>query len=238
MNTAPAPAGLLLGTRSQTCAFQSPKRPTWAPGTTPAAQVLPGLVTLLAIPLTSLGQVNGRPSPGCKYLPVLHRLPQDSQKKILRISAYERTSLAYPSGEVVRSLAPSSVLLTDKPLRALEPVELFVFRLFTGYPERSAPAWPIARLRTPQVRHVERTSRALHPNGPLDGGCGHEPRVWDLADHLARARSSPTWRATASQTIKSSGKFFSVARFPHPLLGYRVEHWDWTESILLRALLQ
>lgn len=109
-------AELLLAARSQTAAFESPGRHRRAPGITPAAAVLPELVTLFIRTVTSLEGSCPRAHRRAPALPGRSRLRPPLADDF---SGQKREAPAYPSTTAVRSSAPSPFAFTGRPSRAV-----------------------------------------------------------------------------------------------------------------------
>jgi hypothetical protein len=104
---------VVLAPRSQTAAFEPPRRRARHRRTSPAAAVLPRLVTTFALPLTSLSSIVPKPTavrPGSR--PGTVSVPRDD------FGGPNTEAPPYPPAAGVCSSAPSPERLTGKPFRA------------------------------------------------------------------------------------------------------------------------
>lgn len=108
-----SPKGVVLAPRSQTAAFEPPRRRARHRRTSPAAAVLPGLVTTFALPITLLSGTVPRSAavrPGSR--PSAVSVPRDD------FGGPNTEAPPYPPAAGFRGSAPSSERLTGKPFRA------------------------------------------------------------------------------------------------------------------------
>ena len=155
---------LLLRPLSPTAAFQTPGRPhaghRLPAGSCPGSQVNGGLRSTVRV---ASGKTHG-PIVVCARLP-----PGHSRKAVLALfPGTEGRSVPVPLDDQCSQFGIVSGRTHWQALDGPFMVELFAIWYFTRMPGLvEAPVPPVTRLETPHASWVERTSRDLHPNGPV-----------------------------------------------------------------------
>ena len=160
------PPGSLIAAHSQTTAFEPPGRPRQAPGITPEAAVLPGLVAVINRPVTLLGPVTGRSTLVCAGLPPCHSFrkpsglrfpPTKTEARGTQESRFSRFGTVSDRHNW-QGLSPLSWLSFSQP-PDLPAVPGLVTSELVGRPTQCSPRKP---------RLNGHRTKSLSPN-PLDG---------------------------------------------------------------------